>query len=218
MEVMIRTPFGVTTLDLSARQAADLMKQALEYAAQEGNEPRHVPPAGNGGVSKGETSAGEPGKEEEKMAESIKRPPARNSRVENLFGSKSGWYAPAAALPEDEPEKTLMADPEPEQEREAEESRWYKGFLRVKCEKCGKVKAFCAKKPTRCNVCECGHRTELKDLRTLKFRCECGKQFTYQTNERDSHVTVECLECGTPNDLLWRANKNGYVSAKAVVW
>lgn len=227
-KVTIKTRFGTLELKMPVERALDLMSSAAELAA-ELEEDRAVPkeePAPAGEMDRPEEGREEGGSEEAK-AEPIKPSPCRNSRVENLFGSRAGWYAPAATLAEDERPETAAAPPlsegengkGPEPEKAGEKPGWYKGFLRVKCEDCGQVDAFCAKKATSSHICRgCGHRTALWAMRKLNFTCKCRKTFAYQTNERDSRVTVECLDCGRSNELLWRANKGSYVSAKGVVW
>ncbi len=85
--------------------------------------------------------------------------------------------------------------------------REYKGFLLVKCESCGKVRGFCSKSPVTHFTCNCGHYTELHDLRTVRLRCKCGSAFTYRTNITEERFDFPCLNCGNPVDL--ELNKHG---------
>lgn len=94
----------------------------------------------------------------------------------------------------------------------AAEPEGYKGFLIVKCEECGKVKGFCAKQPIRQYVCECGGKTELRDLKMVRLKCKCGAQFNYKTNITDETFDFPCLECGNPVDLQLNKRGDTYVS------
>lgn len=88
----------------------------------------------------------------------------------------------------------------------------YKGFLLVKCEKCGKLRGFCAKAPTSYSKCECGHRTELRDLKPAYLKCKCGSVFKYKTNVSEEVFDFPCLKCGNPVDLQLNKRGNAYVT------
>lgn len=93
-----------------------------------------------------------------------------------------------------------------------EEPQLYKGFLLVKCEKCGKLRGFCAKTPTAYSKCECGHRTELHDLRPVFLKCKCGSVFKYKTNVTEEIFDFPCLKCGNPVDLQLNKRGTAYVT------
>lgn len=89
----------------------------------------------------------------------------------------------------------------------------YKGFLLIKCEHCGETRGFCAKQPIdeyKCN--SCGEKTKLKDLRRLFMDCECGRHSKYYTNETAEVVTHNCIECGSPVDMMLNSRRTAYVS------
>lgn len=72
----------------------------------------------------------------------------------------------------------------------------YKGFLGIQCEDCGNTKWFCTKKPIRSYICDCGHTTELHDLKPLYAECRCGQRSKYQTNIAEDRTSLNCLSCG----------------------
>lgn len=126
-------------------------------------------------------------------------PPRRKmSRVERMFGD---FKASRAA-----------ESKEPEQQNRPE---GYYGFLLVKCEQCGKVRGFHAKKITDKYSCECGGVTELRDLKPLHLRCKCGSKFTYRTNMDEEFFDYPCLSCGNPVDLELNKRGDTYVTMAA---
>lgn len=91
--------------------------------------------------------------------------------------------------------------------------RKYKGFMYIKCEHCGETRGFCAKQPIdeyRCD--ECGGKTKLKDLRRMFLDCECGSHYKYYTNETAEVVTNNCINCGSPVDMMLNSRRTAYVS------
>lgn len=90
----------------------------------------------------------------------------------------------------------------------------YRGFLMVKCEACGKVRAFCAKIETygfRCD--ECRETTPLEHLRPLFLKCgKCGAVFRYKTNITDKYITHTCVKCGAPVDMMLNTRETAYVT------
>ena len=78
----------------------------------------------------------------------------------------------------------------------------YKGFLLIRCEECGAVEAYCAKKETyafRCRKCKA--QTPLEKLRPAYMRCKCGEEFRYKTNITDKQLVHTCISCGAPVDM-----------------
>lgn len=132
-------------------------------------------------------------------------PEPKHSRTDSLFGSD--WRKSVAKIinKNNEPEVA-----EPYYEKTQEEG--YKGFLLIKCEKCGKIKGFCSKHSLRYHECECGHRTELGDMRPLHLHCKCGSHYKYQTNVQDAELAYRCLNCGSPVDLELNGRRNAYVT------
>lgn len=83
-----------------------------------------------------------------------------------------------------------------------DEREGYKGFLRMRCVKCGKLKSFCTKKRLSGYYCECGGYTILDDLVEIDARCSvCGHTWHYQTNNTDPLDEIMCLSCGAPITL-----------------
>lgn len=85
----------------------------------------------------------------------------------------------------------------------------YKGFIYMKCPKCGKVEGFCTK-GIREYRCGCGHITPLHDLKPLYVNCQCGQKFKYMTNMDEDMFDVKCIECGNPVAVLWNSKKMIY--------
>lgn len=113
------------------------------------------------------------------------------------------------------------AEPEEEQKEDSEEmavrkvplmttGQGYKGFLYIKCSKCGEVKAFCSKAPLKYCQCGCGNREELHDLVPVYPRCECGRTYKYLTNMEEAVFDIDCVNCGSPMSVQWNAKKRVY--------
>lgn len=90
----------------------------------------------------------------------------------------------------------------------------FKGFLFLKCEECGKFKAFMPKTPIHKHRCDCGHTTILRDVRAMVVECKCGARFKYLTNAKDSILSIDCYNCGSPVDLEYHERKKEYVTIK----
>ncbi len=88
----------------------------------------------------------------------------------------------------------------------------YKGFLLIKCESCGEVRAYCAKYETYTFKCKCGHETALDGLLPAHMHCECGKYYKYLTNLTGKIVSNNCLTCGSPVDMELNGKANAYVT------
>lgn len=92
--------------------------------------------------------------------------------------------------------------------------RGYKGFLYIKCEKCGVTKGYCTSRPLHYHKCGCRHNTPLVDLATVKANCKCGESFTYKTNIVEPYFTMNCMACGNPIELELDGNGTSYVTMK----
>jgi len=88
----------------------------------------------------------------------------------------------------------------------------YKGFLLIKCGHCGKIKGFCIKTSISEFICDCGGKTELKDLKAVFLNCKCGRNYKYYTNVTDETFETKCLNCGSPIDLKFNNRRNNYVT------
>ena len=88
----------------------------------------------------------------------------------------------------------------------------YRGFLYLKCEECGKQKGFMPKIPITKYRCDCGHITYLKDMKAMRVSCKCGAKFKYTTNIKDSTVSIDCYNCGSPVDLEYHERKHEYLT------
>ena len=118
-----------------------------------------------------------------------------HSRNDSLFGT--GWKK--------EPEKT-------EEPQDMEHPDGYKGFLYIKCDKCGKEKGFCAKEKIKSYKCECGKETELVNLKPLYTKCKCGNEFKYMTNMNTAEFTYKCFTCGNPVDVKMNSRRTAYIT------
>ena len=98
-------------------------------------------------------------------------------------------------------------------------SRWadkeieYFGFLLIKCPRCGKIRAFYTKHPIGTYHCECGHDTELRDLRPVFHNCLCGDTLKYQTNIDEPSFTLTCNRCGRENRFNVSHSETAYVTS-----
>ena len=89
----------------------------------------------------------------------------------------------------------------------------YKGFMRLRCQKCGAVHSFCAKTPISEYRCyKCGGKTELENMHRMFVECKCGSKYSYYTNEMEEMITHDCLNCGAPVDLKFNSRRTAYVT------
>lgn len=124
------------------------------------------------------------------------KPKAHGSRVANIFGEN--WKKHPGGQGKEE----FTGNQGP-----------YKGFLMVKCEECGKVKGFCAKRETYSYRCDaCGGVTPLENLRPLFMKCKCGKEYKYKTNLTEELFTYDCVNCQAPVDMELNKRGTAYVT------
>lgn len=188
MKLLIKTPFAEMSFEGTQEQMMFLLQQAANCAA--GQVPAVTEPVAPPVAAAPVASAPEPAKKE--------TPQAPKSRVEAMFGPRDTW-----GIPKTESKR---------EENGAEPKESYKGFLLLRCEKCGKVKAFCAKFPMTYHQCECGHRTELHDLKPVHAHCECGGNYSYKTNVQDEQFSINCIDCQSPIDLELNSRRNTYIT------
>lgn len=87
----------------------------------------------------------------------------------------------------------------------------YKGFLHVRCEKCGKIQSFCSKEVISSHRCKsCGHVTSLDYLKRLYVNCQCGRTSRYKTNLDGDAFEISCFQCGAPVDIRYNDKKDLY--------
>ena len=88
----------------------------------------------------------------------------------------------------------------------------YKGFLYIKCSKCGSIHGFHLKDPMSFYECrDCGYKMPFDTpLALLWTNCECGKRFKYLTNRTETEFDIKCIECGAPVAVSWNSKKRIY--------
>lgn len=88
----------------------------------------------------------------------------------------------------------------------------YKGFLLLRCPKCGEVKAFCSKKEMKGYHCfDCEEDIPfLEPLRTARMRCKCGMHYSYKTNLDNDYIEANCVNCGAPVTMKWNERRKNY--------
>lgn len=91
----------------------------------------------------------------------------------------------------------------------------YAGFLLIKCENCGDLAGFNARRPTFGSKCKkCGTETPLEKLRMAHLACSCGKVYSYKTNVQDKELEHACLSCGKPIRAKLNWNGTAYIPEK----
>ena len=146
----------------------------------------------------------------------------RDIYLENCITHQSVWLnerdekqaTPRQETPHGGRTARIFADQQPPQQEYHDNEGPYRGFLMVRCEACGKVRAFCAKRETygfRCD--DCGEQTPLENLRPLYLKCgKCGAEFRYKTNITEKHITHNCVKCGAPVDMMLNSRETAYVT------
>lgn len=190
MEVKIISGYGENTFQMEEADAMSLLNNAMRFH----NKIKTV-----GGIKN--NSDAKTGKEE-KTEESItahefvkKMQEKPHSRNDSLFGT--GWKK--------EPEKK-------ETPQDVEHHDGYKGFLYIKCDKCGREKGFCSKEKIKSYKCDCGNEMELVNLKPLYTKCKCGNEFKYMTNMNTAEFTYKCFTCGSPVDVKMNSRRTAYIT------
>lgn len=223
MKVTIKIPFGKMTFQMSTVHALELLKKAVEYAefrerANDVGPDKAIPRdedvinvldnamAPVPGLNIKYTSV-EVDKNHDRVTPESEQSPAPapkpkeppKSRVEAMFGNRETWNKPAEEQKPEPPKRDY--------------SEGYRGFLYIKCDKCGEVKGFCTKSQILQSHCDqCGHSTELRDLLPMFVKCECGAEFKYMTNMIANAFTYNCLHCGSPIDMEINGKGTAFVT------
>lgn len=203
MKVKIISSFGENVFEIPEEKVWAVLQEAAKQSKTNTSENSDQPSASQEHpVSQKEELEPESEKSRKTLECYIEK--QRQNRVDNLFGS--AWRE---KIPDVEAQTTEPSSPVEEKE--------YSGFLLIKCDKCGKVKAFCSKGKMTSYNCDCGHETHLNNLRPLYLRCKCGSEFKYKTNFQTSEFTHNCLSCGKPVNLRLNSRKTAYVTIGGVL-
>ena len=93
----------------------------------------------------------------------------------------------------------------------AADSGGIKGFVLIRCEKCGRVFRSFLRSPQKMLSCKCGNHIDLTaPLTGFEYTCEsCGKKNWGSTNIEDDSIEVRCL-CGEQAELYWSSEDKEY--------
>lgn len=188
MKIEIKTPETKLVFEMERKDVLSVVRLAMRYATAAEDKAAEASPR----------PAAQERQVMKPQPEAIPAAPARQSRVETMFGAKREWDMPAQIK-------------RPAARQETERKGWY-GFLYVRCGACGHERGFCSKTPITDSRCSCGLRTELKDMRPAHVRCQCGGSFTYNTNIKDYGFTMNCLNCGNEVPLMLNDRETAYVT------
>ena len=210
MNLTIKTNFGEFNFDMDAQSAQEIVNQAFQKASTASGEVRSGAIKDFGDTRQAATEGFRQIEQASagmaaigKNLEAATRP-AYKSRVEAMFGNRADWNTPAA------PKKPTPQKAVPQGTPAAD---GYKGFMYIRCEKCGDVKGFCARHPMKFFSCgTCGHKFDLRGLRIAHVKCNCcGSHFDYKTNYGTEQFEIPCLRCGAPVDMELNHKGTTYV-------
>lgn len=107
------------------------------------------------------------------------------------------------------PQKTMPKIKRPE---DVNERYSYKGFVYLRCPKCGAVKGTCYKEERTSGMCHsCGNNIPFTNpFVPLYVKCQCGKSYKYMTNMTEEMFDINCVECGNPVAVQYNDRKNIY--------
>lgn len=92
--------------------------------------------------------------------------------------------------------------------------RGYKGFMIIRCPKCGKTRGFYQRTLATEYQCFCGKPIHLEKLRPVFLECKgCGESLKYRTNIKDDTFDFPCVECKNLVTLTLNKHKNAYVTS-----
>lgn len=138
-------------------------------------------------------------------------------RIQNEFVPRPEGAAGTFSVSSEEPPKNQKLQKsakiaEVVQEK-ASGSSGTKGFVIIRCEKCGNVFRSFLRGPQKELSCKCGHHIDLTvPLANFEYTCECGKKNWGKTNVEDASIEVRC-SCGKRKVLDWAPPK-GYRSVR----
>ena len=132
------------------------------------------------------------------------KPQPPKSRVERMFGKREEW----GTAPQQQ------AEPE----AEAQTVRPVKGFLIIKCRRCGATRSFFLKDyatATRCAGCGAEIPLDGNLLRPAYMKCpDCENELKYRTNFTGERIELNCKKCGAPVDLELNGKGTAYNTIK----
>lgn len=233
MKLTIKTQNSKMAFDLSQEEVESLVWTAFQYASgsqqyQEGDEPGlEVQPGEEGGGYTEEEGYAEDGMsgDAEEGTDSTAFP--ETAEEPEMPENPTGWEGTAdfsgepGGMRGQEEQEEAPLDPSGEAQEPApygpwaapeERKRRHKGFLLIKCQHCGKLKGFCAKTPIHTYICDCGGKTPIQNLVPANASCKCGKTWGYRTNANDEMLEINCIECGSPIDMIWNARRGIYAT------
>lgn len=207
MEITITTPFRSATFDLPTDMVMQIMMEAVEATCGIGKAP---------GIRTEEHIA-DPGKKVETatpVQEADAEAPKQRLAAKPDFPERMQVNKPFVFRPGSRNEHLFGKGAGPGVTVDApEQKEGYKGFLMMKCEHCGEVRGTCAKFPMVDFYCKkCGQKTALHDLKPVRIKCKCGRDFRYRTNRDEDEFEWECIECGANVDVVYNSRRDSYQS------
>ena len=89
--------------------------------------------------------------------------------------------------------------------------RRYRGFMYIKCQKCGREVGRYQRNNILFWKCNCGAKTQFDDpLVPLMVSHECGLRIQYKTNKTEPMFEMTCFDCGAPVTVEWDAKRQLY--------
>ncbi|MDE7243282.1 MAG: hypothetical protein K2O18_04795 [Oscillospiraceae bacterium] len=101
------------------------------------------------------------------------------------------------------------------EEGAASDSGGAKGFVLIRCEKCGNIFRSFLRSPQKMLSCKCGNHIDLAvPLAGFEYTCErCGRKNFGSTNIEDPSIEVRC-SCGEQAELDWVSADKEYQLAE----
>lgn len=181
MKVSISSQVASLEVELPEEKAFDLFDIALGYAGKRVPRVPVIPPLQTGGVIKKPEVIVPFGDKTEEVVKTLEEVVSKTPATVHLNGEPLSTDKPT-----------------------------FKGFLYLKCEKCGKHKGFMPKSPISTYRCDCGHHTEIENVKAVYAVCKCGVKFKYLTNSKDKTLTIDCINCKAPIDLEYHEKNQVY--------
>lgn len=87
----------------------------------------------------------------------------------------------------------------------------YRGYMHLKCDKCGRIQSFNSHEEIEERECNCGHIIPLYHLKRISYQCStCGKDYTYWTNREELDFDIVCKDCKSKNIVRYNADLDAY--------